>query len=305
MEHNFSVILSLEGPFLSEKEKGLFHESKPLGYILFQRNCVSPDQVKSLTAELKQISGPDCPILIDQEGGRVQRLKPPQWPKYSPAQFFGDLYEQNPKEALSALEQEMRTLCQDLTNVGVTVNCAPVLDISFEGAHDVIGDRSFSKDLETVTALAGKLCKTFLENGITPVIKHMPGHGRAVVDSHKDLPRITTSKTELQVSDFKPFQALSECFKPEELWGMPGHVLLEDIDPDLPASLSPHIINAVIREEIGFKGFLVTDDIEMGALKRFGDVIRRAEMALEAGCDAALFCSGVYKDMEALANKFA
>ncbi len=331
--HIKAVILSCEGEGLTESEEDLFTRSQPLGFILFARNCKTPEQVRALSAELRGCVGWHCPILIDQEGGRVQRLKPPVWRKYPPMRNFGDdaqegflsssvivseskecgnparvsglLFEsrnKNRKKQLEALHFVSMQIAQDLRDCGVDVNCAPVLDVLTEKTHDAIGDRAFSSDPEVVARLGLCVARHFLSSGVIPVIKHLPGHGRATQDSHYDLPVVDASHAELDQTDFLPFKALSKADVAPGLWGMAAHIIYKNIDPEHPSSVSPVILHDIIRKEIGFEGFLLSDDIDMKALSRYGDVEQRCVRTLEAGCDVALYCAGELRIMKKIVN---
>lgn len=282
------VIFGLAGHVLSANEHAFFADVQPAGFILFERNCESPDQVLRLVLSLANlVRDEDVPILIDQEGGRVQRLKPPQWQKFPPAGDFAKIYDEDPADALQAVVKNTRAMAQELKTAGVNVNCAPVADLLFPETSKVVGDRSYGARLDPVVALAGAVAQEFLAHKITPVIKHMPGHGRAVIDSHHDLPVVDVARSVLEQSDFAVFRSLVRRAGLEQMWGMTAHVIYSDIDPDLPATLSPVVIAEIIRGWIGFSGVLVTDDLGMKALKMGAD--RAAKMALDAGCDLALY----------------
>ena len=293
------AVLGLKGLSITNDEKVFFKDSNPLGFILFARNCETPHQILKLATALKDLMGRDCPILIDQEGGRVQRLKPPGWKQYSTAQSFGDKFRESHDDALSMVKSETSRIAEDLGAVGVNVNCAPVLDLRYQGAHDIIGDRSYSEDPEIVSTLGAEVCKTYLEAGITPIIKHIPGHGRAKLDSHEDLPVIDHPRQDLE-RDFIPFKKIAASPYGSDVWAMTAHILYNALDPEWPATLSPAVIQSVIREKIGFDGILISDDLEMGALDRFGDMGQRADLSLRAGCDLVLHCSGDLCSMEGM-----
>ncbi|MBL3677323.1 MAG: beta-hexosaminidase [Alphaproteobacteria bacterium] len=260
---------SIAGPVLAPEEGAFLRAARPLGVILMGRNCVDRAQLRALTDSLR----PLVPhILVDQEGGRVQRLKPPQWPQYRPA--AGMTIEE-------AVAQAGR-IAADLVAAGIDVNCAPVLDVPEPGAHQVIGDRAFTGD---VAAYARAVCAAYLAAGVTPVAKHIPGHGRARTDSHHDLPVVDASRAELE-ADLAPFRGL-----PEGTWAMTAHVVYTALDPAHPASTSRPVISA-IRADIGFAGVLLSDDVEMAALAQYGDAPARARACLDAGCDVALYCGG-------------
>lgn len=305
-----AAIYSCEGCALSDNERSFFADAAPLGFILFGRNCETPEQLRALTDSLRDTVGWDCPILIDQEGGRVQRLKPPVWRGYPAMRSFGARAAVDPIDGLDGpldgvlddLRYTILQLAGELLEAGISVNCAPVLDVLTEATHDAIGDRAFSEDADVVSRLGLSVCRNFISAGVTPIIKHIPGHGRATSDSHKDLPRVSVSRAELQATDFKPFKDIASSDIADQVWAMAAHIVYEDIDPDLPSSASPTIINDVIRGDIGFDGLLVSDDLDMDALDGLGDVAARAEAVLEAGCDVALYCSGKLADMQNIAK---
>jgi beta-N-acetylhexosaminidase len=298
--HFMAAILSLSGLTLTPEERALFEAHKPFGFILFGRNIESPAQLKALIADLKACVGWDCPILIDQEGGRVQRLKPPQWRRYKPFQSFGDKAKSDFDGALEDLRFETLRLSEELLDMGVNVNCSPVLDVLAPQTHDVIGDRAFADDAEMVGRLGLSVCRHYLKAGIVPVIKHIPGHGRGESDSHLELPRVTASHEDLSAVDFAPFKTLSNSDVGPYVWAMTAHILYEALDTQDVASASKTIIQDVIRGEIGFDGILLSDDLDMKALDVYGDVSVRAEKCLDAGCDLALYCSGDLEPMKKL-----
>ncbi len=301
-EGTLPCIFSLEGLTLSEAEASLFRKCNPFGFILFARNCESPEQVLALTQSLKEVVGRDCPVLIDQEGGRVQRLKPPYWRKYQPMRYFGGLYMQNADEGLEELRFETLRLAEELIEVGVNVNCAPVLDLFFDGAHDIVGDRAFSDDPDIVARLGLSVCRHFLSVGITPIIKHIPGHGRAHADSHLELPCVDAQRADLSALDFAPFKDISSSDVGHAVWAMTAHITYPAIDQKDPVSLSASAIQDVIRGEIGFDGVLICDDLDMKALDCYGSVSEKANAALTAGCDLGLYCAGNFSAMEELAE---
>lgn len=296
-----ACIFSLEGLTPSENELALFRDANPFGFILFKRNCDTPDQLRALVQTLKQSVGRDCPVLIDQEGGRVQRLKPPHWRNFKPMQYFGDLYETDKEQALEELRFETLRLAEELVDVGVNVNCAPVLDLFFESAHDIIGDRAFSSDPDIVTRLGVSVCRHFLSAGITPIIKHIPGHGRARADSHLELPHLETPLNDLSLTDFAPFRDISASNVGHAVWAMTAHITYDALDTKHPVSVSDKAIQT-IRGDIGFQGVLIGDDLDMKALDSYGGAADKAIKSLEAGCDLALYCSGEFDAMHELAN---
>jgi len=297
LSNSKAVIFSCEGCALSDNERSFFADSKPLGFILFGRNCETPEQLRALTDSLRDAVGWDCPILIDQEGGRVQRLKPPIWHGYPSMQSFGAKAAVDTEQALADLRYTILQLSGELQEAGINTNCAPVLDVLFEATHDAIGDRAFSEDPEIASRLALSACRHFLAAGITPIIKHIPGQGRAASDSHKDLPRISALRCEMQDTDFKPFKDIVASDIADQVWAMAAHIVYEDIDPDLPSSASPKVIEDVIRGDIGFDGFLLSDDLNMDALSGLGDIVARSSAVIEAGCDASLYC---WADMDVM-----
>lgn len=300
--HALAAIFSVAGPILSQQERDFFREADPLGFILFARNCETPDQLRGLTAALKEAVGRDCPVLIDQEGGRVQRLKPPQWTQYPPMKDFGDMAQNDMDRAREQLSETITALAKDLQNAGINVNCAPVLDVLTGDTHDVIGTRGFSTDPEIVSQLGLSVAWNLLAAGITPVMKHIPGHGRATADSHHNLPVVKASLDDLESADFVPFRELARSEVAPALWGMTAHIIYPEIDPDRPVTISPNGINKVIRGGLGFDGFLLSDDVDMKALDPFGDIASRTTQLIEAGCDAALYCHAEMKIMQQIAE---
>ena len=269
------------GPALTEEERAFFREADPFGFILFRRNISDPAQVRALTASLREAVGRDAPILIDQEGGRVQRLGPPHWPRYPAGRAYGRL----PGDSREAAFLGARLMAHDLRDLGITVDCLPVLDVPTRGAHDVIGDRAYGEDPETVTDLGGGAAEGLMAGGVLPVVKHIPGHGRAGADSHLALPRVDASIEALRERDFVPFKALAHLPA-----AMTAHVVYEAIDPERPGTVSPKVIGGIVRGEIGFGGLLFTDDLSMKALS--GSFREKTEQAIVAGCDIALHCCG-------------
>ncbi|MEX2644328.1 MAG: beta-N-acetylhexosaminidase [Acetobacterales bacterium] len=291
-----AAIFGCIGTTLTDEEEAFFAETDPLGFILFARNCRNPAQVAALVGALRQtVDRPDAPVLIDQEGGRVARLRPPNWYGAPPAAVFGALAESGPDAAAEAARLNARLIAADLAALGIDVDCAPVLDVPVAGAHDIIGDRAFCRSPEAVAMLGRAACEGFLDGGVLPVIKHVPGHGRARSDSHLDLPVVEASLDELRSADFLPFRALADM-----PLAMTAHVVYTALDPDRPATLSPRVIADVIRGEIGFSGVLISDDIGMGALG--GPFDMRAAAALDAGCDVVLHCSGRLDEMREVAG---
>lgn len=288
-------IIGVEGLALSEAERDLIRTHEPAGFILFQRNCDNPAQVTALVNSLHEVTGrDDLLILIDQEGGRVARLKPPHWRKAPPAAVFAGVARNDPKRAERMTYLNARLLAEELISLGITVNCAPLADIPVTGSHDIIGDRAFGHTPEQVAALGAAMAKGLLEGGVLPVLKHIPGHGRATADSHEELPTVTASLAELRATDFIPFQKL--CHLP---LGMTAHIRYTAIDEKLPATLSPTVIK-LIREEIGFTGLLMSDDLSMKALS--GSMGELTKQTLAAGCDLVLHCNGKMEEMQLIAD---
>jgi beta-N-acetylhexosaminidase len=277
-------IFDVAGTVLRDDEKRFYADLNPLGFILFARNCESPGQVKALVRDLKTALGrEDVLILIDQEGGRVARLKAPHWRKAPPAGTFAGIAAHSIAEGRRAVYANGRLIARDLHALGINVNCVPLADVPVLGAHDVIGDRAFGEDPQQVSVLADSMARAMLDGGVLPVLKHIPGHGRATVDSHESLPVVAASLPTLRMSDFVPFSALSAL-----PLGMTAHVLYTAIDRERPATLSPVVID-LIRREIGFDGLLMSDDLSMKALK--GSLSDLTAQTLSAGCDIALYCN--------------
>lgn len=290
-----AAIYGCAGLILTEEEREFFARTRPYGFILFARNIDTPDQVRALTHALRDAAGrPDAPILIDQEGGRVQRLRPPHWRQARPAREFGDLYCRNAEAGLEALRLNYRLIAAELMELGIDVDCVPCLDVPVPGAHDIIGDRAFAMDPETVAVCGRAACDGLMQGGVQPVIKHLPGHGRATADSHHDLPRVATPLSVLAATDFVPFQRL--CDMP---YGMTAHIVFDAIDPDRPLTQSQAGVS-FIREELGFDGLLMTDDLSMKALG--GSFAERAALSLAAGCDLVLHCNGDMAEMRAVSE---
>lgn len=298
-----SVVFGCAGPVLGDEEAAFFRDTNPLGFILFARNCENPDQIKHLTSDLRSAVGREtAPILMDHEGGRVQRLSPPQWRKVPAAALFGQWAQKDKpdapdsmKAALGAAALNGQLMAMELLDMGVDVNCVPCLDVHDPAGHKAIGDRAFSADPNLVARLGRAQAAGLLRGGVLPVMKHMPGHGRATVDSHLELPVVPADRDALSKHDFIPFKTLSDL-----PMGMTAHVLYPDLDPSHPATLSKTIIGSVIRGEIGFDGLLFSDDLSMQALG--GSLGQRAEAAIAAGCDVALHCNGKAPEMQEIAS---
>ena len=289
-----AAIYGCSGHRLTEEEKAFFAEVRPWGFIVFRRNVDSPDQMRALTDEMRACVGDaDAPVLIDQEGGRVQRMGPPHWPKYPPAEAYLKATN-DPLAARELVRLGARLMANDLTAVGVNVDCAPVLDVPVPGAHDNIGDRAYARDPATVSMLGRAAAEGLLAGGVLPVIKHVPGHGRAFADSHKALPVVHAGLEALEEWDFAPFRALSDM-----PLAMTAHVVFDAVDPKHPATTSRKALK-LMRGGLGFSGLIMTDDLSMKALS--GSLRERAEAALKAGCDIVLHCNGELKEMRQVAE---
>jgi beta-N-acetylhexosaminidase len=290
-----AAIYGLEGLALTDDERSFFSEADAAGFIMFKRNCDTREQVRALTDSLRNLTGrDDLPILIDQEGGRVARMKPPEWPAFPAAERFADLYRAAPSSAIEAVRANARALALMLRSAGINVNALPLLDVRQEGASDIIGDRALGSEPMQVAALGRAVLDGMASAGVVGIVKHMPGHGRALVDSHHELPIVTARADELE-ADLEPFERLSSA-----PMGMTAHVVYTAWDPDRPASLSPIVIGDIIRERVGFDGWLMSDDLGMQALQ--GDFASRAAGVVAAGCDVALHCSGKMEEMIAVAS---
>ena len=286
-----AAIFGVSGQVLTSEERAFFRDVQPLGFILFARNIADPDQVRRLVNDLRaSVEHAEAPVLIDQEGGRVQRLKPPHWRAAAAAAKFGALASQRAGDGRKAVFLNHQLIGAELAALGIDVDCAPLIDVHQPGAHDVIGDRAYGGDPEQIATLGRAAADGLMSAGITPVIKHIPGHGRSMVDSHHDLPRVATSHAELSRIDFVPFKRLNDL-----PWGMTAHIVYEALDKELPATLSAKIIAEVIRGEIGFDGLLLSDDLSMKALR--GTLGELAQRSVAAGCDIALHCNGKMEEM--------
>ena len=289
-----AAIYGCSGHRLTEDERAFFAQTRPWGFILFRRNIDTPDQVRALTDELRaSIGDPDAPILIDQEGGRVQRMGPPHWPKYPPGNAYlkatNDLSDARERARLGA-----RLMAHDLREVGINVDLLPVLDVPVPGAHDIVGDRAYGQDPDTVALLGRAAAEGLLAGGVLPCIKHMPGHGRAFADSHKDLPTVHADFDTLDGWDFAPFKALSDM-----PLAMTAHIVFTAVDKKRPATQSKKAVR-MMREHLGFSGLIMTDDLSMQALS--GSLGERAHRSLKAGCDVVLHCNGDMSEMQAVAE---
>jgi beta-N-acetylhexosaminidase len=290
-----AFIAGLAGLQLGAREAALLREARPCGVILFARNVETPEQVRRLTDDVRTaIAADDILVLIDQEGGRVQRLKPPHWRALPPAAAYGRPYQRDAQAALHAARQAARLTAADLAAVGINTDCTPVLDVPAPGSHDVIGDRAYGTEPRQVAELGRAVAEGFMAGGVLPVLKHIPGHGRATKDSHHDLPVVTASRGDLEAADFAPFRALASMPA-----AMTAHVVFTAIDADAPASTSARVTKDIIRDAIGFDGLLMSDDLGMRALT--GSIAERAAAVLAAGSDLALLCSGDAAETESVA----
>ncbi|MDY6924430.1 MAG: beta-N-acetylhexosaminidase [Pseudomonadota bacterium] len=289
-----AAIYGCSGHRLTEAEKAFFAEVRPWGFILFRRNVDSPDQLRALTDEMRHcVDDPDAPVLIDQEGGRVQRMGPPHWARYPPAAAYLEAAD-GLLRARELVRLGARLMAHDLRAAGITVDCAPVLDVPVPGAHDIIGDRAYARDPEIVALLGRAAAEGLLAGGVLPVIKHMPGHGRAFGDSHHELPVVHADLATLDGWDFVPFKALSDM-----PLAMTAHVVFDAIDPKRPATTSKKAVK-LMRQGLGFGGLILSDDLSMKALS--GSLDERAAAALKAGCDVVLHCNGDLDEMRSVAE---
>lgn len=288
-----AAIYGFSGTQLTEKELAFFKQHNPLGFILFARNIDNPAQVKALVQQLFDSVGRQCPILIDQEGGRVSRLNPPHWPAFPAMDVFAKQSAHNLDGAIHACYDNAVQIGKTLQELGINVDCAPVCDLLFEGMDAIVGDRSFGSDVNVVFQLADAMAKGLIDQKVLPIMKHIPGHGRATCDSHKELPIVSSPLHELWESDFKVFEKLTHI-----PWAMTAHIVYQAIDAKHPATQSPQVVR-VIREEIGFDGVLISDDLSMEALQ--GDYATRTTLSLEAGCDVVLHCNGNMAQMQEIA----
>ena len=290
-----AVIFGCSGLILTAEEKDFFKKENPLGLILFGRNIQDSVQLKKLIASFRRCVGrKNAPVLIDQEGGTVQRLKPPHWTKLPPAEDYGQIYLTDPKKAIRGVKKHAKTIAGELLSLGVNMDCWPCLDVKNKD-HNVMYKRCYSDQPEIVAELAQVSVDTALKNGLMPIIKHIPGYGRVEVDPHQSLPTVKAPLKSLEIVDFYPFRQIEQ-----PVWGMTAHVIYTALDKKLPATLSKTVID-YIRGTIGFDGFLICDDMAMGALSSFGAPAEVAQKILTAGCDTVLHCSGVLSDMIAIA----
>ena len=290
-----AAIFGCAGLALTDEEKRFYAETDPLGFILFARNVESPDQVRALVASLREAVGRDAPVLIDQEGGRVQRLKPPHWIQRPPMGVFGQLADRDLPLARHAVRLNAHLIAAELKSLGIDVDCLPLLDVPVDGADKIIGDRAFGTDPALVADLGRAVMDGLLDGGVMPIVKHIPGHGRAAVDSHKALPVVGDDRAGLEKSDFAPFRSLRDA-----PWAMTAHVIYSAYDDRRPATLSPVVISEVIRGFIGCEAVLLSDDLSMHALS--GSFKDRAAESLAAGCDVVLHCNGDMDEMLGVAE---
>lgn len=292
-----AFIAGCSGPILSTAERDFFARTNPWGLILFKRNCETPEQLKTLTTAFRAAVGrKNAPVFIDQEGGRVQRLGPPSnaWRRYPAARAYGEAFNASALTGLRAARNVGRLMAEDLIAAGITANCVPVLDVPQPDAHEIVGNRAYSDRIEAIMALARAHAAGFADGGVLPVIKHIPGHGRARADSHLELPVVDAKREELEAVDFPPFAAMADA-----PMAMTAHVVYTALDRTAPATLSKKVISNVIRKQIGFRGLLMTDDLSMKALS--GSYGEKTERALAAGCDIVLHCNGEMDQMEEVA----
>src|ERR1700676_2028921 len=290
-----AFITGVSGPALSPAEREFLRTQRPWGFILFKRNIETPLQIATLVRELRDSIGqPEAPVLIDQEGGRVQRLGPPHWPVYPSGALFGVLYDRDPALGLSAARLSARLIAADLADLGITVDCLPVADMPVAGADAVIGNRAYATEPKKVAAIGRAVTEGLEQGGVLPVLKHIPGHGRATADTHFRLPEVDTPKTELERTDFAGFQPLADL-----PMAMTAHVVFSALDPAHPATTSATIIQQVIRGVIGFQGLLMSDDVSMNALA--GSIAERTRAIVSAGCDVVLHCNGKLDEMREVA----
>ncbi|MEI7598834.1 MAG: beta-N-acetylhexosaminidase [Aestuariivirga sp.] len=292
-----AFISGCASPVLSSAERDFFARTNPWGLILFKRNCETPEQLKTLTSAFRAAVGrKNAPVFIDQEGGRVQRLGPPSnaWRRYPAARCYGEAFNSSALQGLRAARNVGRLMAEDLIEAGITANCVPVLDVPQPGAHEIVGNRAYSDRIEAIMALARAHAAGFVDGGVLPVIKHIPGHGRARADSHLELPVVDAKRAELEAVDFPPFAAMADA-----PMAMTAHVVYTAIDKTAPATLSKKVISTIIRKQIGFRGLLMTDDLSMKALS--GSYAEKTRRALDAGCDIVLHCNGEMAQMEEVA----
>lgn len=292
-----AFITGVSGTALTDEERAFLRDRQPWGFILFKRNIETPGQVIRLVEDMRAaVDQPDAPVLIDQEGGRVQRLQPPQWPSYPPGAIFSALYDMDPNTGLEAARLSSRLIAADLADLGITVDCLPLADVPVPGADSVIGDRAYGTTPAKVAAIARAVTDGLAQGGVLPVLKHIPGHGRATADSHFRLPTVDTPAAELAESDFAAFKPLADL-----PMAMTAHVVFSALDAAQPATTSATIIEQVIRGTIGFQGLLMSDDVSMNALQ--GSIAERSRASIAAGCDVILHCNGKLDEMMQVAGE--
>ncbi len=296
MMNRRAFIVGVSGTVLTAEERAFIRSTRPWGFILFKRNIESPQQASALVTELREVAEfAEAPLLIDQEGGRVQRLGPPHWPVYPPGAVFSALYDIDSQLGLAAARLSARLIAADLIELGITVDCLPLADVPVEGADAVIGNRAYGTEPGKVAAIARAVTQGLQQGGVLPVLKHIPGHGRATADTHHALPVVDTPLAELARSDFAAFQPLADL-----PMAMTAHVVFSDLDAAQPATTSATIIERVIRGTIGFQGLLMSDDVSMNALA--GTIAERSRAVVQAGCDMLLHCNGKLDEMHAVAD---
>jgi beta-N-acetylhexosaminidase len=291
-----AFITGLSGLDVSANERAFLREAQPWGLIIFKRNVNTQQQVAELTRSFRDTVGWQAPVLIDQEGGRVQRLGPPHWPAYPPGARYGAIYDRDVASGLAAARLAAHLIAADLNVLGIDVDCLPLADVTAPGADPVIGDRAYGTEPAKVAAIAGAIAQGLLAGGVLPVLKHLPGHGRATADSHHKLPVVDTDRATLEATDFAAFRPLAGL-----PLGMTAHVVFSAIDPDAPATTSVTMVREVIRGFIGFRGLLMSDDVSMKALS--GTIAERSRAAFAAGCDVVLHCNGDLNEMTAVARE--
>ena len=290
-----AFITGLSGPTIAPLERAFLREARPWGLIIFKRNISDPRQVTDLVRDFRDTVGWEAPVLVDQEGGRVQRLGPPHWPAYPPGAVFSAIYDRDPTSGLAAARLGAHLIASDLRALGIDVDCLPLADVPVPDGDDVIGDRAYGTEPAKVAAIAGAVAEGLLAGGVLPVLKHLPGHGRARADSHKELPVVETDRATLEKTDFAAFRPVSHL-----PLGMTAHVVFSAIDAHAPATTSVTMVSEVIRGFIGFDGLLMSDDVSMGALS--GTIAERSQAALAAGCDVVLHCNGDLNEMSEVAR---
>jgi beta-N-acetylhexosaminidase len=291
-----AFITGVAGPTLTDEERQFLSEAQPWGLIIFARNIAGPEPLRRLVDDFRAAVGRDAPVLVDQEGGRVQRLRPPHWPLYPPGAAYGTLFDRDQGKGLAAARLGARLIAADLTALGIDVDCLPIADVPVVGADPVVGDRAYGHAPGKVAVIAAAISRGLGDGGVLPVLKHIPGHGRATADSHHRLPVVSADRASLEATDFAAFRPLAAL-----PLGMTAHVVFSALDPLAPATTSAGIVQDVIRDSIGFKGLLMSDDISMGALS--GTLSERTGAAIAAGCDIVLHCNGKMPEMRAVASQ--